>query len=118
MVTRVIVSKPVVRQDILTKGMVDKKHKETDSKGGGSARAYQNMSPVTCCLLLGYTNKSLKGLPKECHQLRTKFATHTLIYILCFIFNSCMFYIQNIISGKLPLVLNISLGTTHLSFAI
>lgn len=54
MVPRVLVSKTLVRQDILTKGMIEK-------KGEGSARAYQNMFPVTYCLML----VTLTKVPKD-----------------------------------------------------
>lgn len=60
MVTRVNVSKPLVRQHILTKGMIEK-------RGEGSVRAYQNMSPVTYCLMLVIPSK----VPKDSQKTAT-----------------------------------------------
>lgn len=58
MLIRVLVAKPLVRQDILTKGMIEKRRK-------GSARAYQNMSPVTYCLMLVTPTKVSKDSQKS-----------------------------------------------------
>lgn len=73
MVTRVLVSKPLVRQDILTKGMIEK-------SGGRVSKSLPEHVPSDLLPDAGYTIKSPKGFPKERHQLGTKFAaTHKLM---------------------------------------
>jgi hypothetical protein len=64
MVPSIIVYKPVVRQDVLTKGIVLKNQRETDKKEKGLTRTHWNMSPVTYCLLQGDANERLRGFPR------------------------------------------------------
>lgn len=110
MVTSIIVFKPVVRQDVLTKGVVVENQRETNKKEKGLTRTHWNVSPVWPIAYCAAT-------PMKVSRVFQRSATSwdpSLLHMRPW-WKLCMW---NIVTWKLPFIVNISLRTTPLSFAI